>query len=408
MKSVKTKLPRTLADPEIIIIEDLLENLSIRTQTVSKAKMTSTSSSDYLNRGKIPDVVREIPDFYGNPRDLPTWLRDVEDVLELFEDTKETPFYKILLKTIRRKVKGEASEILMTNNVGDSFKDVKATLTLYYADKRDLITLDHQLRKLVKEKNESIESYYARVKEMSTLISATIANDEEYKDHVSIFSKFYGQIALDVFVRGLGEPLSLFCKNYKPETIAQAYSYCLDFTNTNMRNETFFKNQKTPTPSPRSFPLEKPRINQANPTYRPTAYPRFEPQPVRPNFYPKPEFPRVNQDFAPRFPYRTPFPTQNSQSRPEPMEVDPSLRVHQSSNFPSRRGPTPSMQINNPPPKRQAHNTEAVEEYSTTDDCLEAYAAQAEEAQNECAENLEDAPFLEEPFLWEDTSWGKE
>lgn len=42
----------------------------------------------FEDRGKIPQIVRDLPDFTGNPRDLSQWILDVEDVLELFEDLK--------------------------------------------------------------------------------------------------------------------------------------------------------------------------------------------------------------------------------------------------------------------------------------------------------------------------------
>lgn len=48
---------------------------------------------------------------------------------------------------------------------------------------------------------------------MVTLISSAIATDEMWKGHESAIIKLYNMLALGTFIRGLGEPLSLFCKN---------------------------------------------------------------------------------------------------------------------------------------------------------------------------------------------------
>ncbi|XP_055633550.1 uncharacterized protein LOC129773911 [Toxorhynchites rutilus septentrionalis] len=116
----------------------------------------------FEDRGKIPQIVRDLPEFNGNPRDLSQWMLDVEDVLELFVDLRDTFQYYLLIKTIRRKIKGEANDALITSNTPTQWESIKEVLKLYYADKRDLMTLDNQMKSLMRNKSESIESYYSR------------------------------------------------------------------------------------------------------------------------------------------------------------------------------------------------------------------------------------------------------
>uniref|UniRef100_A0A182PWR7 Retrotransposon gag domain-containing protein n=1 Tax=Anopheles epiroticus TaxID=199890 RepID=A0A182PWR7_9DIPT len=112
--------------------------------------------------------------FNGNPRNLPHFILDVEEILELFKDFKESCEYYLIIKTIRRKIKGEANDILVTNNTPTEWFVIKEVLCLFYSDKRDLMTLDHQLKSTSRMRNESIESYYSRITELITLISSAI------------------------------------------------------------------------------------------------------------------------------------------------------------------------------------------------------------------------------------------
>ena len=227
------------------------------------------------------------------------------------------------------------------------------------------MTLDNQLKSLVRTRNETIESYYSRVRELISLISSAISMDDQWRGHEHILMRLYNQIALDTFIRGLGDPLSRFCKNYRPLNLAQAYAYCVDYLNVDARNAPVQTDSWKPAPIP------APR--QTIPMTKPTIPPRiFNAPPMPP--------PRHNNQFPfqPSFPQRNPmqnfsgFPPRNvfSQNRtftpalprPSPMEVDASLRTHAINygNRPNniRRPATDSMRANGPQNKRFAHLTE--------------------------------------------------
>ena len=246
------------------------------------------------------------------------------------------------------------------------------------------MTLDNQLKLTVRDRNESIESYYARIQGLLTLISSNIASSECWEGHEGALIKLYGMISLDVFIRGLGEPLTLFCKNYKPRNLAEAYNYCTEYVNVHARNSFVRNYQHQPNPVPTPTPL---MLSPNRPYRLPGAqYPpnRLPPPNYQPNRANPQPLPNLNQNRNPGTTnnnwnqnassnYRTkpyqgvrpsngpnyqpnPYPNSRpfgnnwqSMPPPQPMEVDPSLRV--------RRGPSDSMQIH-PPAKRVANIAE--------------------------------------------------
>lgn len=390
---------------------------------IAAPRFNIDTNISFEDRGKIPQIVRDLPDFNGNPRDLSQWMLDVEDVLELFDDLKDSFQYHLLIKTIRRKIKGEANDALITSNTPTKWENIKEVLKLYYADKRDLMTLDNQLKSLVRTKQESIESYYSRVRELVTLISSAISMDDQWKGHELVLMRLYNQIALDTFIRGLGDPLSRFCKNFRPQSLAQAYSYCVDYLNLDARN--------APVNIPAWHPI-------------PTAAPRQLIAPPRPNPIARPPVPPPRQFFAPNNFTRPPpipqprnFKTDNGpnvfapnrtfvqpQPRPEPMDTS-TLRTQQIDygNRPTgqRRGQSDSMRAHGPDAKRFAHALEEIfssEEYEkwydqqyeqtkepiNIDECLETLGSiKIEDKEDEpielAAHQAEDGGKEEDPFL---------
>lgn len=110
----------------------------------------------------MPDFLRDVPIFDGNPSELMNWISDVEDVFLLYKDIPEDSVqYHLMERTIRRKVKGEASDVLNSNNVTCDWIQVKSNLLLYYSDKRDVKTLDYELTCIKKTQSETLSAQRA-------------------------------------------------------------------------------------------------------------------------------------------------------------------------------------------------------------------------------------------------------
>lgn len=72
----------------------------------------NTNTNDIFNSLRIPDAIKDLPKFDGNPRLLYEFLNNVEEILLYIRGTDNTPYGQILLRAIRNKVEGQANEVL--------------------------------------------------------------------------------------------------------------------------------------------------------------------------------------------------------------------------------------------------------------------------------------------------------
>lgn len=432
-------IPNPILQPARLVVR----NSSSASTSQSAQRYAIDASVGFLDRGKIPSIIKDLPEFNGNARDLSTWILDVEDCLELFHDFRDSYEYHLVMKTVRRKIKNEANDILISNNTPNDWNEIKEVLRLYYSDKRDLMTLDNQLKNMVRRQQETIETYYSRVREMITLISSAVSTDETWKGHEAALIKLYNMMALDTFIRGLGEPLSLFCKNYKPKSLASAYHYCVEFLNLNARNAPFKSHSLAPVPAPRGnipVPPPKPVPTNRHPQHAPPPPPRNnyqphpthfqQPYPIQTHYQP-PSHTHVQnkQPYSFQNQHQTPFRT-NPQStpnvfapnrtfypqqpKPEPMEVDKSVQSRMLNygnrpNFKTSRPTSESMQANNPPTKRFANQLEDIprEEYDEfVERNFDSYADESEILEpQELVEPQEKEDDNNVNFLENDLEW---
>lgn len=372
--------------------------------------LSSTSPmtpEEFINFGKIPDLVRDIRPFYGDPTKLVDWISDVESILRAYRDKGATAAQlSVLERTIRRKVDGEAANILNANNVLTSWSEIKDTLILYYKDQRDIKTLDFQLTSIRKLNNESLNSYYSRVNELLSLIIAQIQTDNKMKLSAAAHITYFREKSIDSFIRGLEKPLSILLKSSNPSTLSQAYNFCLEYHNMDIRSAPY-KNEfgGQPVPKPRDPPILPPRMYTTQPKIflppppppppRATLLNPFQnTYPARQNFSqtnpfaqnPFQQNPFAQKTFQPnQFRANSFQPNQFRSNYPpkpaQPMEVDQSLKTG-ALNYSNRpplnlKRPYPPSQQYNPNAKRQAHPLETShinpECYDWYDDQLFCY-----------------------------------
>lgn len=65
---------------------------------------------------KVPDVVRCLRDFSGQPGEYSSWRKSVDRILRLYEPVKGTPKYFGILSVIRNKIVGNADIALESYN----------------------------------------------------------------------------------------------------------------------------------------------------------------------------------------------------------------------------------------------------------------------------------------------------
>lgn len=334
----------------------------------------------FIELGKLPDFLRDLQPFDGRPTELINWLADVQGVIDMYREHGATDAQLELIgRSVRRKIKGEAADILNANNIMHNWNNIKSTLLLYYKDKRDLKTLDFELTSIKKAPNESLGSYYSRVNELLSSIIAQIQTEPKFFLHANSHIDYFREKAIDSFIRGLEKPLCQLLKTFSPKTLNHAYQFCLEYFNMDTRSAPYRNEHASNIPKPMDLgtpPRLPPKKQPLQPFTRsfqqpfvpmqPFQWPKFNYGPQFPQFPPRPFMP--NQQFQQN---SRPFP------KPEPMEVDPSIRSR-NINYGNR----PPMGVKRPHPfpfnqpqhfKRVAHPLEYSYAYPGYPECDSGY-----------------------------------
>lgn len=199
------------------------------------------NEQDLKDISKLPDCVKELQVFDGDPVQYVSWVHTVEGILKDYDIVRTKPIYRAILQSIRHKIRGKADSALISYNIfDDDWPSIKKCLSLHYADKRDLRTLEHQLGNLV-QRNMTIDQFYANVNHQFSLIVNKIKTEDYTQETTNVLIETYRNRALDVFIRGLNGELSKMLMIQRPSTLPEAYSSCLEFQNLNYRNLSIHK-----------------------------------------------------------------------------------------------------------------------------------------------------------------------
>lgn len=282
---------------------------------------------------KVPDVVRSLREFSGKASEFSSWKKSVERILKLYESTKGTPKYFAILNTIRNKIIGNADAALESYNTPLNWSSISKCLTLHYADKRDLTTLEYQMTTLI-QGNNSIQDFYQEVYSHLTLIMNKLSCLDVGKEALDILAQTYRDKALDIFIRGLKGQMSIHLGMKEPTDLPQALQLCLKMENQFARAQ--FANSHNPTVKNNRLNFQKPphpKTHFQNTNQMPF-YPQLAYLPqhsgVRQNNSNPPIYPRNNynqHNYPQNQNLQPPRPTApKPQPKPEPMEIDASMQ----------------------------------------------------------------------------------
>lgn len=352
---------------------------------------------------RIPDAIKEIPTFSGNKHELRNFIDHVDEVVNICEPIYPDPNQKkIITRTLRSKIKGDASNVLEMYSASGTWQLMKDCLTEHYTDKEDEGTLIKELNSL-SQRNDDIDTYFARVSSVVNRLNSWLATHTpvntlqvvtEAKRH------WYLQLALTAFLTGLKEPLATIIRTRDPKTLQAARSHCLAEQNFHIRkNITLTEVYKKPMPPPK-------------PMYHNHSY-----------LYPKPNQPNINYNYKPPIPIGAPhyynhrpftnFNPNNHfannrglppkpQPKPEPMDT---TSISKQFSYPTNSRPQYNQQRLNfqptGPPRFQAKElfnmepdyrgyTEYYDQYPE-----DYYESQNPESQIDHSEQLEDIPQIE-------------
>lgn len=321
---------------------------------------------------KVPDVVKYLREFSGASGEFNSWKKSVDRILQIYSPIRGTPKYYGILSIVRNKIVGDADIVLESYNTPLDWGAISKCLTLHYADKRDLSTLEYQMTSLVQGRS-SIQDFYQLVYKHLSLILNKLGCLDASNESLYLLTKTYREKALDTFIRGLNGDLPKLLGIREPADLPQALHLCLKLENQTFRaNYAHGSNYNTkkqnsqmqyhPPLPPRKFnPTPQAQFNYNNS--------RPAPQQRQMGFYPQ-------LAYIPQVPYSQPNPNPNNyqqapqynsfpprpqgpkpQPKPEPMEIDETLRTRRIDYMNRPRGsyatirPPPS--INQPQRKMQ-------------------------------------------------------
>lgn len=249
---------------------------------------------------KIPDVVRSLREFSGQPGEFSSWRKSVDRILKIYEHLRGSAKYYGIINVIRNKIVGHADHVLESYNIPLNWENISRCLTLHYADKRDLGTLEYQLTSLV-QGNSSVQDFYQEVYSHLSLILNKISSMDASQEALNLLMHAYREKALDTFVRGLKGDLPRLLGIREPSDLPQALHLCLKLENQHFRTQyaaATNNNSKKQLPPP--VPLRRPSNNY--PQFQQQFYPALVQQPTNwtypqgfNNFQPRPLVPQRPQ-----------------------------------------------------------------------------------------------------------------
>lgn len=109
-----------------------------------------------------------------------------------------------------------------------NWKAISKCLTLHYADKRDIRTLEYQIISLV-QGNLTVQELYGQVYNQLSLILKKIGCMDLPDESLKLFTQSYRDKALYTFVRGLNGDLSRLLGMKEPADLSQACIYASSY-----------------------------------------------------------------------------------------------------------------------------------------------------------------------------------
>lgn len=332
---IRTIVSQVIATDAPSIIQNLVHpNKEIVTdQTIDVRYAGNLSGLD-----RVPDVVKCLRDFSGDPKEFASWKKSVERILKIYEHEKGTPRYFGILNVVRNKIIGNADVALESYNTPLNWEAISKCLNTHYADKRDISTLEYQLSSLY-QGNKSVNDFYQDVFSHLSLILNKVSCLEIGHESLNLLTKTYRDKALDTFVRGLNGELPKLIGIREPTDLPQALQLCMKLQNQNYRTQHAFGNQQTYQKS--NIPQYPPRkqqyqtfypnlahIPQPMPRYigNPAAYGNMQPQYSQNHQYQQKVAYPLKQATMP-YHYHNPPPRPSQPKPPVPMEIDESQRT---------------------------------------------------------------------------------
>lgn len=279
--------PQAPQPQQPITAERLLQHIQTLTDNqhalIDQIRTLQTRAEDPFLQFRTPDPIRNLATFSGNKKETHAWLEDAENTLALFHRYREDPIYDQLVRAIKNKITGDAKEILISAGNPNRWDQIKEIILNSYGDRRDL-TSHIQSLFYVTQGKKTLTEFYNQVKKIDTSIKATAALMDDYKTSTKAINSLISLMSLTRFIDGLNDELSMHVRSYRPQSLEDAYSTTMQYSNAAYRqklNKQTFDLRPTKsnpfTPAKYSNYLDKkatPPQNQTPPRPQPSKNPQ--------------------------------------------------------------------------------------------------------------------------------------
>lgn len=264
------------------------------------------------------DLVKSLPEFNGEPNKYVSWRQAATTAHKLYESYIGSSKYYQVVAIVRNKIVGAADTVLSSYNTVLNFKAILARLDFSYGDKRSIFTLEQELSTL-RQGTKSIVEFYDEVEQKLTLIvNKVLMTNEGNEDLIRALNQQYRDNALRVFISGARRPVCDILFSCKPADMPSALALAQELETNQMRYSfaTTFWNQSAQAGNMRITPFNQNRTPPIARGQQPPLQNRLQTPPQR--------------EFNIQRPMQLSQP-QTQHQRPEPMEIDRSLRSIQRS-----------------------------------------------------------------------------
>lgn len=310
--------------------------IDINKMPTTPHQIPQTASLDQvISNFRIPDCIKTISHYDGNKSDLFNFIDSVDTIFSTLLPLVDNNIKAIYNNEIRKKIIGNANDVLNQYGRVRDWEQVKEILINHYADKRDEYSLTRDLHTL-HQGNLSAESFFGKVNEVLASLINNISLQDISEDVRKNKIDYYHQLALDCFLTGLNRNIGNIVRAFQPKTLSDA------FKRVQIEQNVYYKqSQYTKTPIKinnnvhQSKPtirhvnmndsIRPPYINQPPYTIHQTPYntnlqPRYNYSPVQP-YQANPQY--SNTFGQPRPQYRPPINNSYNQQKPSTSQSNP-------------------------------------------------------------------------------------
>lgn len=192
--------------------------------TTSPSNLSGSSTSEMA--AGLPDVIKYLPTYDGNPYALRRFIESVEEILLMFRGADATPRGQMFLRAIRNKIEGKASELLDRLDTPLNWDDIKRNLTRKLLDNRDELSIIEELHE-VPFRRLSIVNLYDTILDLKRALSCLADSKDLSTSTIAEKKSFYVSLCLRTFIKGLNPSLRNIVKASRPETLDDAYDIAI-------------------------------------------------------------------------------------------------------------------------------------------------------------------------------------